>query len=192
MADSQRLAQAYAASSCFIFASHFLFFSDYIFCPLFAYAHFQADAAIVLSLTRAFFDRANRSSADDQAMVVEGQAHPSSNSAAASTFPAEHEGWIQKLAVGAGAVISPMATIFGGIIAQEILKATSSKYTPIKQWLFFESLECLPSCVLDEKGMSGASFVYLVVFCAFILRACVRACVCVFFFASCILSVLTV
>lgn len=46
-----------------------------------------------------------------------------------------------------------MATIFGGIIAQEVLKATSSKYTPIKQWLFFETLECLPKVELSEEGI---------------------------------------
>jgi len=67
-------------------------------------------------------------------------------------FPAaENDAWIEKLALGSSAVISPMATIFGGIIAQEILKATSSKYTPIKQWLFFETLECLPKVELSEE-----------------------------------------
>lgn len=44
-----------------------------------------------------------------------------------------------------------MATIFGGIIGQEIIKATSSKYSPLKQWLFFDSEECLPSKELTEE-----------------------------------------
>jgi hypothetical protein len=53
-----------------------------------------------------------------------------------------------------------MATIFGGIIAQEILKATSSKYTPIKQWLFFETLECLPNYELTEEGITSDNQVF--------------------------------
>ncbi|MCJ7638055.1 MAG: ThiF family adenylyltransferase, partial [Nitrososphaeraceae archaeon] len=38
----------------------------------------------------------------------------------------------------------PMNSIIGGIVAQEILKACSGKFTPIFQWLYFDSLECLP------------------------------------------------
>lgn len=60
-------------------------------------------------------------------------------------------GWIKLLAKGSSSVISPMATIFGGIIGQEIIKATSSKYSPLKQWLFFDSEECLPSTTLSEE-----------------------------------------
>jgi ubiquitin-activating enzyme E1 len=38
-----------------------------------------------------------------------------------------------------------MAALFGGILAQEIIKHTG-KYSPVKQWLHFDSLE-----ILDEK-----------------------------------------
>jgi ubiquitin-activating enzyme E1 len=41
--------------------------------------------------------------------------------------------------------ISPMSAFFGGVIAQEIIKATSAKYSPVNQWFFFDALECLPS-----------------------------------------------
>lgn len=41
--------------------------------------------------------------------------------------------------------ISPMCAFFGGIIAQEIIKATSAKYTPVNQWFYFDALECLSS-----------------------------------------------
>lgn len=34
---------------------------------------------------------------------------------------------------------------FGGLIAQEVLKCVSSKFTPVKQWLYFDSLESLPN-----------------------------------------------
>ncbi|CAL3971418.1 unnamed protein product [Diplocarpon coronariae] len=40
--------------------------------------------------------------------------------------------------------LSPMAAFFGGLAAQEVLKAVSGKFTPINQWMYFDSLESLP------------------------------------------------
>eukprot|EP00002_Diphylleia_rotans_P040042 TRINITY_DN9404_c0_g3_i2.p1 TRINITY_DN9404_c0_g3~~TRINITY_DN9404_c0_g3_i2.p1 ORF type:complete len:942 (-),score=201.60 TRINITY_DN9404_c0_g3_i2:180-3005(-) len=40
--------------------------------------------------------------------------------------------------------LNPMAALFGGVIAQEITKAITSKFTPINQWLYFDAVECLP------------------------------------------------
>lgn len=40
--------------------------------------------------------------------------------------------------------LSPMAAFFGGLAAQEVLKAVSGKFHPIVQWLYFDSLESLP------------------------------------------------
>jgi ubiquitin-activating enzyme E1 len=40
--------------------------------------------------------------------------------------------------------LSPMAAFFGGLAAQEVLKAVSGKFSPITQWLYFDSLESLP------------------------------------------------
>jgi ubiquitin-activating enzyme E1 len=37
-----------------------------------------------------------------------------------------------------------MAAAIGGIVAQEVIKACSGKFMPIKQWLYFDALECLP------------------------------------------------
>jgi len=39
----------------------------------------------------------------------------------------------------------PMNSVFGGMIAQEILKACSGKFTPIYQWLYYDVYDCLPS-----------------------------------------------
>jgi ubiquitin-activating enzyme E1 len=41
--------------------------------------------------------------------------------------------------------LSPMAAFFGGLAAQEVLKAVSGKFNPIAQWLYFDSLESLPT-----------------------------------------------
>ncbi|KAK3879914.1 hypothetical protein Pcinc_015557 [Petrolisthes cinctipes] len=43
----------------------------------------------------------------------------------------------------AGSVVA-MDAVIGGIVAQEVMKACSGKFTPIKQWLYFDALECLP------------------------------------------------
>lgn len=41
--------------------------------------------------------------------------------------------------------ICPMQAIIGGIAAQEVMKACSGKFGPIKQWFYFDALECLPN-----------------------------------------------
>jgi len=41
--------------------------------------------------------------------------------------------------------LSPMNAAIGGIAAQEVMKACSGKFMPIRQWLYFDALECLPA-----------------------------------------------
>lgn len=45
--------------------------------------------------------------------------------------------------------LAPMNAIFGGIAAQEVMKACSGKFTPITQYFCFDALECLR----DEEAM---------------------------------------
>lgn len=52
---------------------------------------------------------------------------------------------IKELSYQARGDISPMAAFFGGLAAQEVLKSVSGKFHPIKQWLYFDSLESLPT-----------------------------------------------
>ncbi|RKF74671.1 Ubiquitin-activating enzyme E1 1 [Golovinomyces cichoracearum] len=51
---------------------------------------------------------------------------------------------IKELSYQAQGDLSPMAALFGGLAAQEVLKAISGKFSPIEQWLYFDSLESLP------------------------------------------------
>ena len=46
-----------------------------------------------------------------------------------------------------------MAAAMGGFVAQEVMKATSGKFMPVRQWLYFDALECLPedTSVLTEE-----------------------------------------
>jgi ubiquitin-activating enzyme E1 len=52
---------------------------------------------------------------------------------------------LRELSYQAQGDLSPMAAFFGGLAAQEVLKAVSGKFHPINQWLYFDSLESLPS-----------------------------------------------
>ncbi|KAF9773175.1 E1 ubiquitin-activating protein [Fusarium sp. DS 682] len=80
---------------------------------------------------------------DEDALVVLG---------AAKKF-AEQEGLdiqldeklLKELSYQAQGDLNPMAAYFGGIVAQEVLKAVSGKFQPINQWMYFDSLESLPS-----------------------------------------------
>jgi ubiquitin-activating enzyme E1 len=49
--------------------------------------------------------------------------------------------------------LSPMAAFFGGLAAQEVLKSVSGKFTPIFQWLYFDSLESLPTSVTRSEEL---------------------------------------
>jgi len=52
---------------------------------------------------------------------------------------------IKELSYQATGDLSPMAAFFGGLTAQEVLKAVSGKFHPVKQFMYFDSLESLPT-----------------------------------------------
>lgn len=54
---------------------------------------------------------------------------------------------IKELSYQAQGDLNPMAAVFGGLAAQEVLKAVSGKFHPVVQWLYFDSLESLPTSV---------------------------------------------
>ncbi|RXM94282.1 Ubiquitin-like modifier-activating enzyme 1 [Acipenser ruthenus] len=68
------------------------------------------------------------------------------NQEAPSTLQREQldESAVRKLALGAAGDLSPINAFIGGVAAQEVMKACSGKFTPLKQWLYFDALECLP------------------------------------------------
>ncbi|XP_003746538.1 ubiquitin-like modifier-activating enzyme 1 [Galendromus occidentalis] len=41
--------------------------------------------------------------------------------------------------------LCPMNAVIGGIAAQEVMKASSGKFTPFNQWFYFDAIECLPA-----------------------------------------------
>ncbi|WCJ34795.1 ubiquitin-activating enzyme 1 [Euphorbia peplus] len=58
---------------------------------------------------------------------------------------------LRHFAFGARAVLNPMAAMFGGIVGQEVVKACSGKFHPLLQFLYFDSVESLPSENLDSS-----------------------------------------
>ncbi|RCI16896.1 hypothetical protein L249_2885 [Ophiocordyceps polyrhachis-furcata BCC 54312] len=52
---------------------------------------------------------------------------------------------LKELSFQATGDLCPMAAFFGGTAAQEVLKAVSGKFRPIRQWMYFDSLESLPT-----------------------------------------------
>jgi ubiquitin-activating enzyme E1 len=52
---------------------------------------------------------------------------------------------LTRLARISGAKLNPMTAFLGGILGQEVLKACSGKFMPLKQYYYFDSSTCLPS-----------------------------------------------
>jgi ubiquitin-activating enzyme E1 len=52
---------------------------------------------------------------------------------------------IKELSYQAQGELSPMTALFGGLAAQEVLKSVSGKFHPIQQYMYFDSLESLPT-----------------------------------------------
>ncbi|KAJ2783125.1 E1 ubiquitin-activating protein [Coemansia javaensis] len=54
------------------------------------------------------------------------------------------EALLRKLAYQATGDLAPMVAVLGGMVAQEVLKACSGKFMPMKNFMYFDALECLP------------------------------------------------
>lgn len=61
-----------------------------------------------------------------------------------------NESLARNVSLFARANISPLASFWGGIIAQEVVKFTG-KFTPLRQWLHYECFEALPDTPVDRK-----------------------------------------
>ena len=60
---------------------------------------------------------------------------------------------LRELSYQARGDLAPMAAFFGGLAAQEVLKSVSGKFHPIVQWLYFDSLESLPTSVKRSEEL---------------------------------------
>ena len=60
---------------------------------------------------------------------------------------------LKELSYQARGELSPMTAVFGGFAAQEVLKSVSAKFHPIVQYMYFDSLESLPTSVQRSERL---------------------------------------
>ncbi|CAM9314362.1 unnamed protein product, partial [Hapterophycus canaliculatus] len=58
---------------------------------------------------------------------------------------------ILRLSLGARGVLNPVCATMGGIVGQEVLKACSGKFSPIRQWMYYDAAEALPEKPLPKE-----------------------------------------
>ena len=63
------------------------------------------------------------------------------------------EGVLSLLASQSTTCLAPMCGVLGGIVAQEVMKACSGKFSPIQQYLYFDSLECMPASPIAPEQL---------------------------------------
>lgn len=64
----------------------------------------------------------------------------------------------EKFCYGARGNLCPVNSFIGGFAAQEALKAVTGKYTPVKQWFYFDAFECLPDENSPFETLSSEKF----------------------------------
>jgi ubiquitin-activating enzyme E1 len=62
---------------------------------------------------------------------------------------------LRQLSYQARGDLSPLAAVFGGLAAQEVLKACSGKFVPVQQLCYFDSLESLPHGIVSEEDAAA-------------------------------------
>lgn len=74
------------------------------------------------------------------------------NDAHAAKVEEFDEGLVKQFAKVVSGEIVALDAVIGGIVAQEVLKACSAKFSPLFQWLYFDALECLPA---DKSALTA-------------------------------------
>jgi ubiquitin-activating enzyme E1 len=67
---------------------------------------------------------------------------------------------IKRLAMCSQGRVGACTAMLGGIVGQEVLKACSGKFSPIKQWFYFDAVETLSSDPLPEEEVSAVQSRY--------------------------------
>ncbi|KAJ0068755.1 hypothetical protein NL108_010829, partial [Boleophthalmus pectinirostris] len=62
---------------------------------------------------------------------------------------------VKKFSFTAQGDLAPLNAFIGGLAAQEVIKACSGKFMPLKQWFYYDALECLPE---DDKEVEDSLF----------------------------------
>ena len=62
-----------------------------------------------------------------------------------------NEKWVKLFAKTCQGDLCPMQAIIGGIAAQEVMKAVTGKFMPVRQYFYFDAIECLPENDFQPK-----------------------------------------
>lgn len=111
-----------------------------------------------ISATHAFRDTEGRypaDNADDLAKVVETAKALNAISKTAGSMSVEEidEDIVRKVAAYSTCSITSMSAMFGGFIAQEVVKFTG-KYMPLRQWAHYDCFESLPEGDVNREPMN--------------------------------------
>ncbi|CAF5181097.1 unnamed protein product, partial [Rotaria sp. Silwood1] len=60
--------------------------------------------------------------------------------------------WIRLFAKTCTGDLCPIQSVMGGIATQEAIKAVTGKFMPIRQFLYFDAIECLPENVFHPSN----------------------------------------
>jgi ubiquitin-activating enzyme E1 len=83
-----------------------------------------------------------------------------------------NEGLLKQLAYGSRGQIAPFTAFYGGVLGQEVIKACTGKFSPIKQFLYIDAMEALPEegsqTPEDFQPVSTCTLIYSLFFFLFI------------------------
>lgn len=78
--------------------------------------------------------------------------------AAAAAAVELDEALVRRLGRGAAGSLQPLVAALGGVVAQEVLKACSGKFMPVRQFAYFDAREVLPSVEEGDKMAKAGEF----------------------------------
>lgn len=67
---------------------------------------------------------------------------------------ADTERLIKRFALCCRGQVSPVCALIGGVLGQEVLKACSGKFMPVKQWYYFDGIDSLPDEPLPQADVT--------------------------------------
>lgn len=112
----------------------------------FAKMHYPAQLHVAFTALHAFIEKEGREpkpwdAADAQTLISLARIHKS----ACGLDEDLDENVITTFSNVCAGRLAPMSAVIGGVVAQEVMKASSGKFSPVFQWLYFDAVECLPA-----------------------------------------------
>uniref|UniRef100_A0A8C9TE48 E1 ubiquitin-activating enzyme n=1 Tax=Scleropages formosus TaxID=113540 RepID=A0A8C9TE48_SCLFO len=118
-------------------------FSEYIRGGIVSQVKMPKKIAFV-STTHFFWLHVLRNLTSDADELVSIANDVNANQAGSAKVEQLDEELLKKLTYVAAGDLAPLNAFIGGLAAQEVMKACTGKFMPIRQWLYFDAIECLP------------------------------------------------